>query len=326
MVSAAAVLAGGGGGAWRETPAGAGKPPTPATWAVLLEVVLLGNTPHDMAAADSIIQFLRPLSDQLCILQTFASGHLNMQGAFVLRTSGPSLEEIITLLDAKLPGLQSAFPTAKLPALQSFPTPAKIQLSPSRQWPGLFHHLKSSGWQVVLEGGKRVRDDRGTAAGTGFSVLDACDAVLNGEFRKHHLSVEQEKVGKQDASGKLVLRTWSYLLVPLMCAAIVGIENSTTYFPAFPASVYGFGRDFAFEEVVSAVRTILNGRNMPIHIQSNPNGNRTLYFDRLLQDEVIAAMESQFTELWLSMQKWIQTRFEREVEEHNANQHGVCVQ
>ncbi len=146
-MAAAAVLAGGGGGdgAWRETPpAGAGKPPTPATWAVL-EVVLLGNAPQYMATADSIIQFLRPLSDQRCIFQKVVSGHLNMQGVFVLRTSGPSLEEIITLLHAKLPGLQSAFRTAKLPALQSFLTPARIQLSPSRQWPGLFNDLKSSG-------------------------------------------------------------------------------------------------------------------------------------------------------------------------------------
>ncbi len=122
-------MAGGGGGAWHETPpAGAGKPPTPATWAVLLEVVLLGNAPQYIASADSIIQFLRLLLDQLCIFQTFTSCHLDMRGAFVLRTSGPSLEEIITLLDVKLPGLQTAFPTAKLPALQSFPTPAKIKL------------------------------------------------------------------------------------------------------------------------------------------------------------------------------------------------------
>jgi hypothetical protein len=73
----AVVLArgGGGGGGGPATPpthshaaAGAGKPPTPATWAVL-EVVLPGDAPQYMAAADCIIQFLRPLSDQLCIFQ-----------------------------------------------------------------------------------------------------------------------------------------------------------------------------------------------------------------------------------------------------------------
>jgi hypothetical protein len=84
----------------------------------------------------------------------------------------------------------------------------------------------------VLEGGEWVRGGGGAAAGTGFSVLDACNAVLNGGTRliQHHLSVEKEKAGNRDESRHFISRTLSYLLVPLMCAAIVGVENSARYF------------------------------------------------------------------------------------------------
>ena len=178
---------------------------------------------------------------------------------------------------------------------------------------------ENQGWEVLKDS---LRTDAlpEAAAGTGFAL--ARNAVLNRkpQFNLHDLTVEQEKVGKLDASGngKLVFRTLSYLLVPLMCAALVGIKDCAKYFPAFPASVDGCGRDFAFEEAVSAVRTILNGKIKPNDIQLHPKGRGTLYFDRKLQDDVINAMEEGFKELWTSMQKWIQTRFDNEVREHGG--------
>ena len=179
---------------------------------------------------------------------------------------------------------------------------------------------ENQGWEVLKDS---LRTDAlaalpEAAAGTDFAL--ARDAIMSWkpQFNLHDLTVEQEKVGKLDASnGKLALRTLSYILVPLMCAAIVGIEDCAKYFPAFPVSVDGCGRDFAFDDAVSAVRTILNGKIKPNDIQLHPKGRGTLYFDRELQDFVINAMDSRFNELWTSMQKWIQTRFANEVREHD---------
>jgi hypothetical protein len=152
-------------------------------------------------------------------------------------------------------------------------------------------------------------------AGTGITVEDARNAILSrpSPFMLHNCSVEQERVGKEGGSGNLVLRTLSWIMVPLIASAILGAEASAAYFPAFPVDGSG-GAGFAFSQAVLAVRTLLNG-GLGMErddIVVNPKDKQTLYFSPRLQDAVLSAMQAAYSELFTSLHKWILMRFEGE--------------
>ena len=153
--------------------------------------------------------------------------------------------------------------------------------------------------------------------GTGITVAEARDAILSrtSPFGLHDRSVEQERVGKEDGSGKLTMRTHSWIMVPLIATAILGAEASAAFFPAFPADESGRA-GFAFSKAVQAVRTLLD-RRLGIEMERddivvNPKDNRTLYFSQRLQNAVLNAMRAGFSELFESLQRWILKRFEGE--------------
>ena len=156
-----------------------------------------------------------------------------------------------------------------------------------------------------------------TPVGTGITVEDARNAILSrtSPFGLHDRSVEQERVGKEDSSGKLTMRTHSWIMVPMIARAILGAEASSAFFPAFPAD--GSGRaGFAFSQAVHAVRTLLD-RRLGIEMERddivvNPKDKRTLYFSQRLQDAVLNAMRADFSELFESLERWILMRFEGE--------------
>jgi hypothetical protein len=158
----------------------------------------------------------------------------------------------------------------------------------------------------------------GTAtAGTGFSVEDARIAILNHspQFELHKLTVEQEKVGKLDTSGTLVIRTLSWILVPLIASAILG--ESGAFFPAFPVDDGCGGVHFAFTEAVNAVRKLLLVFDQRLKMErcditTSPKDNKSLYFSARLQDAVLRAIQEDLPKLFESLQMWIETRFERE--------------
>ncbi len=126
--------------------------------------------------------------------------------------------------------------------------------------------------------------------------------------------MEQEKVGKLDNSGILVIRTLSWILVPLIARAILG--ESGAFFPAFP--VDGCGRVyFAFTEAVNVVRKLLLVFDQRLKMEqcditTSPKDKKSLYFSARLQDAVLRAMQKDLPKLFGSLQMWIETRFERE--------------
>ncbi len=69
------------------------------------------------------------------------------------------------------------------------------------------------------------------------------------------------------------------------------------------------GAAFASAEAVDAVRTLLEGKIKPDHIQQDPKGGNTLYFSQQLQDTVAKGLEVKFPDLWLRIQAWIAVRF-----------------
>jgi hypothetical protein len=153
-------------------------------------------------------------------------------------------------------------------------------------------------------------------AGTGFTVEGARIAILNHspQFKLHELTVEQEKVGMLDTAGILVVRTLSWILVPLIASAILG--ESSAFFPAFPVDGCG-GLDFAFTEAVNAVRTLLDRRDRRLKmelrdIMTSPKDKKSLYFSVRLQNAVLLAMQEDLPKLSKSLERWIETRFERE--------------
>jgi hypothetical protein len=127
--------------------------------------------------------------------------------------------------------------------------------------------------------------------------------------------VEQEKVGKLDTSGTLVIRTLSWILVPLIASAILG--ESGAFFPAFPVDDGCGGVHFAFTEAVNAVRKLLLVFDQRLKMErcditTSPKDNKSLYFSARLQDAVLRAIQEDLPKLFESLQMWIETRFERE--------------
>jgi len=295
--------------------AGASRPPTLPACA-LLQVTLLGR--DLMLAANAIIQFLRLRTGDPYIIRKATDAtaalpdRLDMLCAFALRPSGPTLEQLSTQLNANWDGF------AAFPNLEQHMIDFSRSRRPAREW---LHGWTDCGWDaVVLDpaggcdggGAAPVALSQTAAAGTGFTVQDACDAILKQSFQQYHRRVEEEEVGKVDASGNLVFRTLSWLIVPLMTYAIMD-EAGAGLFPALPVDGSG-GAEFKFSDAVRAVRTLLDGK---LKIKSDdivrsPKGGNTLYFSQQLQNDVIDVMGTDFMELWRLIEKWIAVRFESE--------------
>ena len=77
--------------------------------------------------------------------------------------------------------------------------------------------------------------------------------------------METELAGRVDALGRLIYRTMSYLAVPLISTAILGVETSLRFFPAFP--VADFGAAFSFTEAVRIVQDILQSGKAETNIR-----------------------------------------------------------
>jgi hypothetical protein len=110
-----------------------------------------------------------------------------------------------------------------------------------------------------------------------------------------------------DEYGQFVPRTPSYVDVPLMSLAILGIDDSKRFSPAL--SMADFGAGFFMTEAVHAVHTILRSGEggaeiKPEDILSDPMGNGTLYFSVCLQTAVLNEMEKKISRLHESIRQW----------------------
>jgi hypothetical protein len=159
----------------------------------------------------------------------------------------------------------------------------------------------------------------GEAAGTCPTLQGARQAILTRDppFLPSNVRLDTEKAGRVIESGKLVPRTLSYFLVPVMSLAILGIDDSMRFFPEL--SMADFGAGFLMTDAVDAVHTILRSGAgeaaiKPEDIQSNPRGNGKLYFSERLQTAVLNEIETKFSQLHESIKEWINRRFLAELQ------------
>ena len=148
-----------------------------------------------------------------------------------------------------------------------------------------------------------------------YTPQDACNYIVGCEgterqFMLSTRSISTECVAKRDASGKIVLRTCSWLWGPMIAAAILGKQHFTKYFPPLCDKMLDLS------VVVRAVYKILTG-NMgrplqPDDIMKNPDCSGTLYFTAQLQDAVSKEMQERFFDLYLSIHRWIDERLKAE--------------
>ena len=123
-------------------------------------------------------------------------------------------------------------------------------------------------------------------------------------FQRYATGIEAEPVGKVQR-GQYVRRTLSFLLVPMMTAAILGTHNASKYFPKLPTM---------FDELVGAIRTVLRS-GIAIYqddVTTHPHNRATLYFSSRLQDAVLEGLNVQFMTLYYQLEQWIQERFNNE--------------
>ena len=155
------------------------------------------------------------------------------------------------------------------------------------------------------------------APGTVLTFEEARAAILNWNppFRRSTARVETELAGRVDELGRLVYRTMSYLAVPVISAAVLGVEISRGFFPEFPMA--DFGASFTFTEAVRVVQDILrSGTNIERgDIMPDPMGHNTLYFAERLQTAVFNEMGTRFSDMYLSISQWTAQRFERELQQ-----------
>ena len=78
--------------------------------------------------------------------------------------------------------------------------------------------------------------------------------------------------------------------------SLVNVETSMQFFPPLPEVCSGAA--FASAEAVDAVRTLLEGKIKPDHIQQDPKGGNTLYFSQELLDTVTTGLEEKCPVLW----------------------------
>ena len=124
-------------------------------------------------------------------------------------------------------------------------------------------------------------------------------------FQRYPTAIEAEPVGKVHL-GQYVRRTLSFLLVPLITAAIIGTQKASKYFPKLP---------IMFDELVCAIRIVLRS-DITIYrddVTVHPSNHTTLYFSSRLQDAVLEGLSAQFMPLYYQLQQWIQERFNKEM-------------
>ena len=151
-----------------------------------------------------------------------------------------------------------------------------------------------------------------------LTLDQASSFILNRtpQFRPSHSSPETEPAGKE-CGTQLRTRTLSYLLVPITCCAIVGVELGKRFFPQL--SIDCGGTSFSFEEVVGAVRNILQrgegreGRAKLKRKYITPRDDGTLYFDADLQNAVLDELNQRYSEMYDSIVLWNAQRYEAEL-------------
>jgi hypothetical protein len=167
-----------------------------------------------------------------------------------------------------------------------------------------------------------------------MAVENAIGTILNAAppFRKYHIPIEHEPVGKEKDS-QYVERTLSYLLVPVIAVSLLGTVDAIQFFPALPitgASAHSLmtrSAQFSFHEIVHAVRTLLL-TSVPIllsDIMHDPREAATgsLYFSERLQNRLLDGILHLYPQLYQSIRQWLHTRYEQEKHHWELRKRGA---
>jgi hypothetical protein len=157
-------------------------------------------------------------------------------------------------------------------------------------------------------------------------IRNAIRAISNRtpRFRKSESRIETEPVGKELVTPgqptRYVKRTLSFLVVPLIAAALLGTDEAKHYFPPLPTTGHNAQAStatarFTFIEAVLGFQTVLSSGTIAISANDilPHHRNGTLYFSPRLQNAVLDGVSNQFPQLYMHISHWLDERFQAEL-------------